>query len=79
MTDPRWEPHGRRRRRGGAAPQRQLQLRLGQGQLGPVHTWTTPAASGEGREARIVFTVKMNHPVDVTNFSGLLTIVDLVD
>ena len=53
-TDPRrarWDTHGRRR--GGAAPQRQLQLRLGQGQLGAVHTRTTPAASGE--EGRLGF------------------------
>ena len=37
----RWDAHGRDR----AAPQRQLQLRLGQGQLGPVHSRATPPAA----------------------------------
>ena len=36
----RWDAHGR------SAPQRQLQLRLGQGQLGPVHSRATPPAAG---------------------------------
>ena len=66
-TDPRrarWDTHGRRR--GGAASQRQLQLRLGQGQLGAVHTRTTPAASGE--EARLGFFSQVEWEL---NYQGL--------
>ena len=40
----RWDAHGRW---GRSAPQRELQLRLGQGQLGPVHSRATAPAAGE--------------------------------